>query len=416
MNDESKATTPAQMGTAPLSDVRVLAVEQYGAGPYGSMVLADLGAEIIKIEDPKGGEIARHVPPYVGHDDSIYFQSLNRRKKSVCLDTRTHAGQNVFRRLVAASDVVYNNLRGDQPAKRGLDFATLGAVKRNLVCVHLSGFGRSGPRNTEPGYDYLMQGYAGWMSLTGEPDGAPQKSGLSVVDLSAGIAAGLGMVSALRRADRTGIGGDVDASLFDVAISMLTYVGTWHLTKGYDAVRQPDSSHPSQIPSQTLPTADGWLVVMCAKEKFYQKLVSIMESPELATDPRFDSFAKRLANRTELVPILKKLSSQRPTAEWLNLLKGHVPCAPVLSVAEALADPWLTENANIVEFQHPEFGRIRSMGSPLRVSGAPAELKRGPLLGEHTVEVLRHVGKLSDSEISDLWNAKVINDPATAIA
>jgi crotonobetainyl-CoA:carnitine CoA-transferase CaiB-like acyl-CoA transferase len=416
VNIEAKPNMSAQAAAAPLSDVRVIAVEQYGAGPYGSMVLADLGAEIIKIEDPQGGEIARHVPPYAGQDDSIYFQSLNRRKKSVCIDTRTPAGRDVFLKLVAGSDTVYNNLRGDQPGKRGLDYATLSSVKPSIVCVHLSGFGRKGERSVEPGYDYLMQGYAGWMSLTGEPDGAPQKSGLSIVDLSAGIAAGLGMVSALRRADRTGIGCDVDASLFDTAISMLTYVGTWHLTRGYNAVRQPDSSHPSQIPSQTLPTADGWMVVMCAKEKFYQKLVSIMGKPELATDPRFDSFSKRLANRTELVPILKSLSAQRPTAEWLKLLRGHVPCAPVLSVAEALADPWLVENENILEFDHPQFGRIRSMGSPVRVSGGAAELKRGPLLGEHTVQVLRQVGKLRDGEIAELWNAKVINDPTEGLA
>jgi crotonobetainyl-CoA:carnitine CoA-transferase CaiB-like acyl-CoA transferase len=412
VNTQTKPTFSEHAPMAPLSDVRVIAVEQYGAGPYGSMVLADLGAEIIKIEDPNGGEIARHVPPYVGKDDSIYFQSLNRRKKSVCLDTRTSAGQEVFRKLVAAGDAVYNNLRGDQPTKRGLDYATLGAVKRSIVCVHLTGFGRSGARSSEPGYDYLMQGYAGWMSLTGEPDGAPQKSGLSIVDLSAGIAAGLGLVSALRRADRTGVGGDVDASLFDTAISMLTYVGTWHLTRGYEAVRQPDSSHPSQIPSQTLPTADGWMVVMCAKEKFYQKLVSIMGRPELATDLRFDSFAKRLANRAELIPILKSLSSQRSTAEWLKLLRGHVPCAPVLSVAEALSDPWLTENGNIIEFDHPEFGRIRTMGSPVRVSNGSPALERGPLLGEHTVEVLRHVAKLSDGEIAELRNAGVVNNTA----
>ncbi len=400
MNQEPQKTASA--GEAPLSGVRVLAVEQYGAGPYGSMVLADLGAEIIKIEDIGAGDVARHVPPYLGNNDSIYFQSLNRRKKSVALDTRTAAGQEVFRKLVARSDVVYNNLRGDQPGRRGLDYAALSQVKPKIVCVHLSGFGRSGPRSTEPGYDYLMQGYAGWMSITGEPDGAPQKSGLSVVDLSAGIAAGLGMVAALRRADHTGIGGNVDASLFDVAISMLTYVGTWHLTAGYEPVRQPDSSHPSQIPSQTLPTADGWLVVMCAKEKFYRNLVTIMGRPDLATDPRFDSFAARLANRNELVPLLKSLSSQKTTAEWLQVLKGHVPCAPVLSVPDALRDPSLVENGNIVEFPHPEFGLIRSMGSPVRVSGAAAPLERGPMLGEHTDAVLREVAGLGEAEIAVL--------------
>lgn len=402
-------TGPA--GEAPLAGVTVLAVEQYGAGPYGSMVLADLGAEIIKIEDVGTGDVARYVPPYTGDNDSIYFQSLNRRKKSVCLDTRSAEGRDLFRRLAARADVVYNNLRGDQPGRRGLDYASLREVNPRLVCVHLSGFGRSGPRSAEPGYDYLMQGYAGWMDITGEPDGAPQKSGLSVVDLSAGIAAGLGMVAALRRADRTGIGGDVDASLFDIAISMLTYVGTWHLTRGYEPVRQPDSSHPSQIPSQTLPTADGWMVVMCAKEKFYRKLVAIMGAPELATDPRFDSFPGRLANRDVLVPMLKELSARRTTAEWLALLKGHVPCAPVLSVKEALEDPWLVENGNVVEFPHPEFGPIRSMGAPVRVSSEALPVHRAPLLGEHTRDVLRELGGLSDGEIAALAKAGTIAGP-----
>ncbi len=400
-------TTTSAAG-APLAGVRILAVEQYGAGPFGSMLLADLGAEVIKIEDPTDGDVARYVPPYVGEQDSVYFQALNRRKKSVALDTRDPRGREVFRKLVAASDVVFNNLRGDQPARRGLDYASLGAANPKIVCVHLTGFGRTGPHAAEPGYDYLMQGYAGWMSITGDPAGPPTKSGLSVVDLSAGIAAGLGMLAALRRAERTGVGGDVDASLFDTAISLLTYVGTWHLTCGYEPKREPDSSHPSQIPSQVLPTKDGWLVVMCAKEKFYRALVTAMDRPDLATDARFNTFAARLANRDELVPVLKELCRQRTTAEWLDRLRGRVPCAPVRTVPQALADPWLRENGNIVEFPHPEFGTVRTLASPVRVSGAAPEVRRAPLLGENTVEVLRDIAGLDAEAIEELRTADVI--------
>ncbi|MDE3102336.1 MAG: CoA transferase [Chloroflexota bacterium] len=401
-------------GGGPLAGVRILAVEQYGAGPFGSMLLADLGAEVIKIEDPAGGDIARHVPPYTGeHDDSVYFQALNRRKKSVAIDTRDPRGRELFLKLVRTADVVYNNLRGDQPAGRGIDYAGLSAVKPEIVCVHVTGFGRHGPHTREPGYDYLMQGYAGWMSITGDPNGPPTKSGLSVVDLAAGIAAGLGMVSALRRADRTGIGCDVDASLYDTAISLLTYVGTWHLTRGYLPKREPDSSHPSQIPSQVLPTKDGWLVVMCAKEKFYRELVSAMDRPDLATDPRFDSFEQRLANRDVLIPLLKEVSALRTTDEWLSRLQGKVPCGPVRSVPEALADPWLRENGNILDFEHPEFGTITTLSSPIRVSGDGPELRRAPFLGEHTVQVLRDDAGLDDAGIEELRAAGVIGGSCT---
>ena len=390
------------MTTGPLRGLRIVSVEQYGAGPYATMLLADMGAEIIKIEDPTTGDVGRHVPPYLGDRDSVYFQSLNRNKKSVALDIRAVPGREAFERLVAVSDAVFNNLRGDQPSKRGLDYEALAPVKPQIVCAHLTGFGREGPRTTEPGYDYLMQGYAGWMSITGEPDSPPQKSGLSLVDLSAGIAASLGLVSAVHAARETGIGRDVDVSLFDTAFSLLTYVGAWHLTKGYQPKRQPDSSHPSQVPSQVLPTADGWLVVMCAKEKFFQRLVEIMGRPELATDPRFSDFSARLTNRDVLVPILKDLSRQRTTDEWLDRLRNQVPCAPVNTIEEALQDPQVAHNGMILDVPHEEFGTVRQLASPIRFPQDDAdEAVRGPLLGEHTRSVLADLAGLSEAEIEE---------------
>lgn len=371
-----------------MQGVRVLAVEQYGAGPFATMLLADLGADVIKIEDVAHGDVGRYVPPYLADRDSVYFQSLNRNKRSVTIDLSVPAGWAAFVDLVKASDAVFNNLRGDQPARRGLTYETLGQVNPAIVCTHLSGFGRSGPRAAEPGYDYLMQGYSGWMSITGEPGGPPQKSGLSLVDLSAGIAASLGLVSAVLRARSTGVGGDIDTSLYDTSLSLLTYVGAWHLTKGYEPQRTQDSSHPSQVPSQVLPTSDGWLVVMCAKEKFYRRLVEIMGRPELADDERFLDFSARLANRDTLVPILKDLSRTRTTEEWLGLLRGKVPCGPVYTVSEALSDPQVVANDMLISVEHEQFGTVRQLAGPIKFSGATRRHTRAPALGEHTDEVL----------------------------
>ena len=386
----------------PLQGVRILAIEQFGAGPWATMALADLGAEIIKIENPlTGGDVARYVTPYTVDQDSIYFQSFNRNKKSITLNLQHPRATEVLYPLAAASDAVFNNLRGDLPRKLSLDYVSLKHLKTALVCCSLSAFGRQTQRAAEPGYDYLMQGYAGWMSITGEPGGAPQKSGLSLVDLNGGVCAALGMVSTILRARETGVGCDVDVNLFDTALSQLGYVGAWHLTKGYQPTRTPDSSHPSQIPSQVLPTEDGWLVVMCAKEKFYRNLVRIIGAPELANDPRFDSFETRLANRDELILQLKKLTQQKSTATWLELLKGHVPCAPVNSVEEAFADPQVLEDEMILDLPHPEFGTVKTVAGPIKISDSSIEHRRGPKLGEHTEEVLQELLDLSPEAISE---------------
>ncbi len=396
---------PTSNGRLPLEGVRVLAFEQYGAGPWGTMHLADMGAEIIKVENPDtGGDVARYVPPYTGHEDSVYFQSFNRSKKSVTLNLKHPDARGALHRLVRASDAVFNNLRGDLPSKLGLDYATLGAVKPSIVCCSLSAFGRRGPRASEPGYDYIMQAYAGWMSITGEPDSPPQKAGLSMVDYSGGLMAALGMVSAILGARETGRGCDVDVSLFDNAIAHLAYLGAWHLTSGYHPRRWPDSSHPSQVPSQALPTSDGWLVVMCAKEKFYRSLVTIMGAPDLADDPRFRTFADRLENRETLGPILKDLSRKKTTAEWLDDLRGKVPCAPVNTVEEALADPQVADGGMIASIEHPTLGAIRQPANPIKVGGAPPRHRPGPALGEHTDQALRDYAGASPREIAD-WRA-----------
>ena len=367
----------------PLADVRIVAVEQFGAGPWATLQLADLGAQVIKIEDTAaGGDVGRYEPPFQEGEDSLFFETFNRNKKSISLDLRDPAGRERFERLVAVSDVVFSNLRGDQPARLRLRYEDLKDGNPRIVCCSLSGFGMTGPRASEGGYDYMMQGLAGWMELTGEPDGPPTKSGLSLVDLSGGYAAALAILAGLWRARRDGTGCDCDISLFDVALHELMYVGTWAASHGYVPPRRSKSAHPSLVPFQNFETADGWIVVAAPKEKFWLRVCEALGRPELATDPRFADFGARDRNRDELAPILDEAFRQRPAAEWLELLRaGGVPCSPVQDVPAAVAE------ARLVEYEHPTLGTVRQVASPLRLSDAEPPVARAPFRGEHDGEV-----------------------------
>lgn len=278
----------------PLEDVRIIAIEQYGAGPFGSVQLADMGAEVIKIEDPRsGGDVGRHVPPYRDGDSSLFFETFNRNKRTLDLDITSKAGRGVFEDLVRRSDAVYSNLRGDVPARLRIRHEDLKHVNRRIVCCSLSGFGMTGPRHREPAYDYILQGLAGWMSVTGEPAGPPVKTGLSLVDYCGGLVAALSLVIGLHAARRDGVGMDCDVSLFDTAMNMLTYPATWHLTRGFEPRRTERSAHPSIVPFQNFPTQDGWIVIGCAKQKFFEALARALGKPQLVDDPRFRDFEAR---------------------------------------------------------------------------------------------------------------------------
>ena len=386
-----------------LSDVRILAVEQFGAGPFGTLHLADLGAEVIKIENPHlGGDVARQVPPYTGTDDSLYFQSFNRNKRSMTLDLKHPDGRRVFRKLVGRADAVFNNLRGDQPAKLGLRFDQLKAINPTIVCCSLSGFGLDGPRQAEPAYDYVMQAYAGWMSLTGSPDGPPTKSGLSLVDYAGGVIAMLGLVSGLFNAQRTGQGCEVDVGLLDTAVSMLSYVAIWALNREYEPQRVADSAHPTLTPAQAFQTQDGHIVVFCAKEKFWHALVEVLEAPELATDPRFATFATRYRYRDQLLSRLKPHLRARSTATWLELLRGKVPCAPVNDLSAALRDEQVLARRMILDVEHPEFGLLKQVRTAIHVSGQSEQHQPGPALGADTDGVLRDLLGYPDEVIAEL--------------
>ena len=386
-----------------LQGIRVLAVSQFGAGPFGTLHLADLGAEVIKIENPQtGGDVARTVPPHTIPGDSLYFQSLNRNKRSVALDLKHPEGRRVFHDLARVSDAVFSNLRGDLPDALGLTYEHLKPVNPRIVCCSLSGFGLTGPRRAEPAYDYLIQGLAGWMSLTGDPGTPPAKSGLSLVDFSAGAVAMVGLLAGLLAVQRTGLGCDIDVSLLDSAISMLNYVAIWTLNRGYHPERLPDSAHPSLVPAQVFQTRDGYLLVLCFKEKFWRALVHALEAPQFASDPRYASFASRYEHRDTLIAELKKHFLTRTTDEWLARMAGKVPCSSVNSVEEALQEEQVLARKMVIEVPHPTFGNLKQVRTAIKVQDGAVHLNPAPPLGADTVTVLRSVLGYTDQEIDDL--------------
>ena len=388
----------------PLDGVRILAFTQLGAGPFGLMFLSDLGADVVKVEDPTtGGDEARTVPPFndrAAHD-GLYFQSLNRGARSLTLNLRAPESRDLLHRLVARADAVYNNMRGDLPGKLGLDYAALRGANPKVVCCSLSGFGRTGPRAGEPAYDYLLQAYSGFMSVTGEPDAPPTKAGISVVDFAGGMLSALALMIGLHRARATGQGSDVDVSLLDTALSMLNYMAAWTLNRGWRPQRHRDGAHQSLMPSQSFQTADGWLVIMVMKEKFWTRLAERVGRPELAADPRFRTFPDRLAHRDALADVLRAEFRRRTTAEWLERLRGHVPVAPVYTVEEALADEQAAAREMLVEVLHPVFGRIHEVGCPIKIDGVPPRYAPASPLGADTGALLAEIG-LAPADVSAL--------------
>ncbi|MFA7668356.1 MAG: CoA transferase [Burkholderiaceae bacterium] len=399
-------SSPSPAEILPLASVTVIAVEQYGAGPFGTQHLADLGAEVIKIENKAdGGDVGRHVGPhYFGDNDSHFYQSFNRNKKSITVNLKTAAGQEILRRLARKADAVFNNLRGDLPQKLGVDYASLAAVNPQIVCAHLSAYGRSGSRKAWPGYDYLMQSEAGYLSLTGEPEGPPARMGLSIIDLMTGTTAAMGLLAGVTGARATGIGRDIDVSLFDVALHNLAYVATWYLNAGVVLGREPRSTHPSLTPSQLYPTQDGWIFIMCNKEKFWGVLCEKIERPEWAQKSEYRSFPDRLANREALNRDLESVLTTRTTGEWMERFSGSVPAAPVLDVAQALDNEFVHEQHRVIELQHP-MGPVRSVASPVRAGEHP--LRPAPAMGQHNHELLKRAGFSAD-EILEFEQTGVI--------
>ncbi len=375
----------------PLEGVRVLTIEHFGAGPYATLLMAELGAEVIKIESPSlGGDASRPTGPFLlGEHDSQYFQTFSRGKKSAALELKTLQGREDFERLVASAEAVVNNLRGDQPVKLGLTFEALKGINPAIVCGHLSAYGRGNSREGWPGYDYPMQAECGLMSLTGEPDGPPTRMGVSIIDFMSGATFAFAVVSGILSARATGEGCDVDVSLFDVALHQLSYPAIWAMNAGHVTERLPGGAHPSLAPVQRVKTADGYGQLMCMTQKFWDELCALAGRADLAADPRFADLAARRANLPALTQAVDALFAARTNADWTALLAGRVPFGPVNSLTEALDNPFVAEVAMRDVVDHPDVpAGLQMLAAPVRIDGERMPGKRSPKLGEHTEELL----------------------------
>jgi crotonobetainyl-CoA:carnitine CoA-transferase CaiB-like acyl-CoA transferase len=370
--------------------VRVLDLSRMLAGPYGSMLLADMGAEVIKIEEPDGGDPMRVMgPPFLPDGESAYFLSINRNKQSVALDLTTPAGRQVFLDLAARADVLWENFRPGVMQRLGLAYATLAGVNPGLIQCSISAYGQDGPYRDWPAFDLALQAMGGAMSLTGEAGGRPVRMGLPMGDLAGGLFGAFAVAGALFRRSRTGRGAYVDLALLDCQVSLLTYIAQYFWADG----RVPGpmgSGHASVVPYQALATRDGHLIVAVFAEKFWGGFCRAVEHPEWETDPRFRSNRQRLASRETLMPLVEAVFRERATEEWLaRLHAAGVPAAPILGIDRVLADPQVRHRRMVVDVTHPRHGPLPTLGTPVKIDGAAGPpVRPAPGLGEHTDALL----------------------------
>ena len=385
----------------PLDGIRVIAIEQFGAGPYGSMYLAELGADVIKVENrATGGDPSRQSGAVtLADDDSAYFQAFNLSKRSVTVNLKSPEGRAIFEDLVRTADVVWNNLRGSQPAKLGLDYDTLKAIKPDIICTHISAYGRDNDRAEWPGYDYLMQAECGFLGLTGEPESPPARFGLSMIDFMTGVVAALGCVSALLGRSKHG-GRDVDVTLFDVALHQLTYPGTWYMNHGIETSRVARSAHPYNTPVQLYRTQDGWIFLMCMTQKFWELLIDNIGHPELADDARFATMGARAENRAELTEVLDTILTKQTTEHWFDLLQTKIPVAPVNTLPEALENPFVKATGMIQTVPHRVVDEYRALSNPIKIDGERLLTRCGNGLGADNQAILGD--ELGRDDLADL--------------
>jgi formyl-CoA transferase len=397
-----------------LGHIRVLDLSRVLAGPWCSQNLADLGADVIKIERPGSGDDTRAWgPPYAkdasGADttEAAYYLSANRGKRSVTCDISRPEGQALIRELAKHADVVLENYKVGQLKKYGLDYESLKAAKPDLVYCSVTGFGQDGPYAHRAGYDFLIQGMGGLMSVTGErddlPGGGPQKAGVALTDLMTGMYSTIAILAALTHRDRTGEGQYIDMALLDVQVAMLANMGSNYLNSG-KAPKRWGNAHANIVPYQTFACADGHIIVATGNDGQYQKFVEVGGRPDLATHERYATNPLRVKNRDELVPILAEMVKTRPRDWWIEQLEGvGVPCGPINDLHDVFKNPQVQARGMVVEAPHPTAGKVKLVRNPMRLSASPAETDMAPpLLGQHTDEVLREVLGRSEEEIAAL--------------
>ena len=393
-----------------LTDVRILDLSRMLAGPYGSMLLGDLGAEVIKIEEP-AGDFTRTPAQYHMGGIGAYFLAINRNKKSIVIDLAAPEGQGVFHDLVRISDVVFDNLRPAVLRKIGADYETLKGVNPKIISCSVSGFGQDGPDRDLPAYDLTIQARGGAMGITGEKDGAPARMGLPMGDLGGGLFAAYAIAAALFDRERTGKGRRLDISLLDCQASLLTYMATYHSIGGL--IPKPQgSSHEILTPYQAFKTKDLYLVVACPTEKFWQSLCRALGREDLAGHPNFKDAFQRIVHRQELYQILQEVFSTKTVDEWMEALRREdVPSSPVNTLDRVMKDPQLRHRNMVVEVGHPVEGSFKAMGNPVKAEGAEDVFHHPPALGEHTEEILRELLKYGPQKIHDLMERKIVIQP-----
>ncbi len=400
----------------PLNGIRVLDLSRVLAGPYCTMVLGDLGAEVIKVEAPEGDETRGWGPPFTG-GESAYYLCVNRNKRGMVVDFKTEEGREILRGLVKQSDVLVENFRPGTLARVSLDFESVSVINPTLIYCSITGFGQTGPLREKPGYDFMIQAMGGLMSFTGERDGEPMKVGVAVADLFAGQNAVIAILAALQARTQTGKGQHLDISLFDSQLGMLANVASNYLVSG-NLPKRYGNAHANIVPYQSFQASDAWFVVAVGNDKQFEKLREVIgstgmlrDNSELVNDPRFRLNSERVKNREDLIAVLKPTFLEKTASEWLSMLEiAGIPCGPIKTLDKVFAEPQVEAREMLIHMEHSEIGDLRLVGSPLKFSDTPVDYRLPPpRLGEHTEEVLRELLGYTAEQIYNLQSRDVIN-------
>lgn len=396
-------------GPGPLDKIRVLDLTRALAGPYCTMFLGDLGAEVAKVEQRKVGDDTRAWGPPFIEDESAYFLSINRNKRSMTIDMKTREGVELVRHLAGKADVLVENFRPGTMERLGLGEQALRGLNPRLIYASLSGFGADGPMKDSPGYDLIIQAWGGFMSITGMPDGEPTKVGVAIIDVVAGLMLGKAILAALFARERSGVGQKIETSLLEAEVACLIPFGSDYLATGKVPGRW-GNAHPNIVPYQSFRTADGYLVLGVASEGIWRRFCGALDKPELADDPRFAKNSERVANRGALIALLSEIFLTRNTEAWLSHLnEADVPCASVQTIDQVFTAAQVLHREMLVEVEHPSAGRVRMAGTPVKLSNTPASIRLPPpLLGQHTEEVLGSWLGMSRDEIEELKRKSVV--------